>query len=120
MNEKKPVWKVYKENFNQKCIEECNIFDHNEFWDMCQIIWFNVHDHSSDFNTQREEFKTRIGYELQYYFWSKSQWEIKLTTIFTDATDFKNMKVDAYSQIMMNYDRFIEYLWNWLIAKEEN
>lgn len=116
----RPVWKVYKENFNQKCIEERNIFDHDEFWDMCQIIWINVHNHSSDFNTQWEEFKTRIRYELHYFFWRKSQWEIILTTIFTDATDFKNMKIDAYSQIMMNYNRFIEYLWNWFIAKEEN
>lgn len=106
----RPVWKVYKEDYNQKCIKECNIFDHGEFWDMCQIIWISVRDHNSDFNTQREEFKTRIRYELYYYFWSKSQWEIK----------FKNMKVDAYSQIMMNYNRFIEYLWNWLATKEEN
>lgn len=57
----KPVWKVYKENFNQKCIEECNIFDHGEFWDMCQIIWTGVHDHSSDFNTQWEEFKKELN-----------------------------------------------------------
>ena len=39
---------------------------------------------------------------------------------FSDTIDFKDMKIDAYSQIMMNYNKFIEYLWNWFITKEEN
>lgn len=108
-----PVWKVYRENFNQRCIEEYNIFDHGGFWDMCRIIWVNVHDHSSDFNTQQKEFKTRIRDELHYYFWGKSQEEIVLTTIFTNRDGFENMQIDTYSQVMMNYDIFIEWLWNW-------
>lgn len=117
MNENKPVWKVYRENYNQKCIEEYNIFDHNEFWDMCQIHWMNAHDQVPDnIDEQIERFNESIIIELHYYFWNKCEWEIELTSLF--PKDFKNKKISAYSQVALNINVFLTYLWNWLARKE--
>ena len=116
----RPYWRVYIEDFGQKCIEKYNIFEHNEFWDMCNIIWINVHDHSSELEVQKAEFEYDIQRELLYYFSEKHEWEINLTTTIEYTTEFKNMKTDVYSQVMMNYGVFINYLWTWFEKHKEN
>ena len=113
----RPVWKVYRENYNQKCIEEYNIFDHDRFWDMCQIYWINAHDQApNNVEEQIERFNESIIRELHYYFWDKCEWEIELTSLF--PKDFKNKKISVYSQVALNINVFITYLWNWLTRKE--
>ena len=116
----RPYWKVYIEDFGQKCIEKYNIFEHNEFWDMCNIIWINAHDHNPDSEVQKAEFEYDIQRELLYYFSEKHEWEINLTTTIEHTTEFENMKTDVYSQVMMNYGVFINYLWTWFEKHKGN
>lgn len=114
----RPIWKVYVENYNKKCIEEYNIFDHGRFWEACQHHWINAHNRFPDNNEQCFAcFIENIMYELRYYFWGKSQWEIELTSLF--PIDFKNKKIDVYSQIMLNIDVFTMYLALWFLKKEK-
>lgn len=113
----RPVWKVYVENFNQKCIEECNIFDHDLFWDDCQLAWIIAEDNATTVEEQMEDFNERIMLEVNYHFWSKSEWEIILTTLFP-RKDFKNNKIDVSDQIKLNKNQFLNYLWNWFTERK--
>lgn len=113
----KPVWKVYKENFNYKCIEEYNIFDHDLFWDDCQLAWITAEDNATTVEEQIRDFNEGVMLEVVYYFWNKSEWEIELTTPIP-RDDFKNNKIDAYEQIKLNEEQFLTYLWNWFTERE--
>ena len=44
-----------------------------------------------------------------YYFWSKCEYEIILSPWTGRADD---IKIDIYDQIMMNFDRFVGYVWS--------
>lgn len=98
-----------------------------------------------DFNklddTTKQElvFKERVRKDLSYYFWSKSEWEVIVTTWppYVDSEEIDRLvkereehiskcgkfyqtdcnvnvgeKIDVYTQVMMNWDQFIDYLWN--------
>lgn len=117
MSDERPTWVVYVENFNQKCIEEYNIFDHDLFWDGCQIAWVTAEDNATTVEEQIEDFNERIMIEIRYYFWGKSQWEIELTTPIS-RDDFKNNKIDVSDQIKLNEKQFLKYLWNWFTQRE--
>lgn len=113
MNEDRPVWIVYVENYNSNCIEEYNIFDHDIFWDDCCLEWITV----EHFATAQEDFNNRIMLEVNYHFGNKSAWEIELTTLFP-RDKFKNNRIDVSDQIKLNKKQFLNYLWNWFMEGE--
>ena len=47
---------------------------------------------------------------LRYYYWSKCEWEIVLSD-WPPSETFKKEKVDVYSQVVLNWDIFSEYIW---------
>lgn len=49
-----------------------------------------------------------------YYFWSKCEYEIILSPWAGQADD---IKIDIYNQIMMNFDRFVDYCWSFKSEK---
>ncbi len=97
------VWNVYVENFNNKNIEVYNIFDHVSLM--------------KDFNKNIrkiktfEEFCEAFERDLCYYYWSKCEWEIVLTS-WPEYKNFRESKVDVFDQIMLNKDVFFKYVWN--------
>ncbi len=96
-------WNVYYENVNSRKILPFNVFDHHFFLLGCAKIARRC--------TDKEEFGIEIKGELMYYYWSKCEWEILLTS-WTRPEDTKSqVKIDAYHQIVLNYDHFIDYLW---------
>lgn len=66
-------WNTYYYNFNARRIETFNIFKHDTFFKYINKHFKDIKD--------RNEFANAIKRELQYFFWSKSEWElvIKLT-----------------------------------------
>lgn len=54
-------------------------------------------------------FADGVRRELQCYFWARSQYEIILSGWIKKVDEYK---LDVYTQVMLNWDRFIEYLWN--------
>lgn len=129
-------WKVYRENFNAHTIEEYDIFQ------------YSLSGKSALAETAKElkrQFPNRFSWEeafrlkLQYYFWSKSEHEIVLTSWppYIEVEEIDNLqkevkeheekwgykqyrvipnlvtaeKVDIYSQIMLNRKVFFDYVW---------
>lgn len=124
------VWNVYREDFNHRAIVKYNIFDHGGFsQDVKKLLEKNI---------TKTEFAEQINRSLRYWFWCKSEHEIVLSSwpvyitkteldrLNTNYEEYNNKygcypyridvsldvekKVDIYTQVMMNYDVFIDYV----------
>lgn len=62
----------------------------------------------------KEVFAEKLRREAMYYFWSKCEYEIILSP-WTGRAD--NIKMDIYDQIMMNWDKFVDYVWSFKSEK---
>lgn len=92
------VWNVFYYNINSNNFEVYNIFDHCSFYeDICRI--------NKDYK-EFDEFAQKVRFSLSYYYWSKCEWEIDLTSHFCD----EQKTIDVYTQVMLNWDNFIKYL----------
>lgn len=98
------VWNVFVDNFNQRRIEVYNIFDHYRFKEDCDKAW---RANSNSF----ADFSESVKGSLTYFFWSKCEWEIILSG-FPPDKKFQDKKVDVYTQVMLNWSVFIDYVWN--------
>lgn len=95
-------WNVYWEDFNKN-----------------QIIVRNVFNLSSSFNTYlkenfkknnlKEDFCKQLERDLQYCYWSKCEYEIIISSWL--SKDDCEIKIDVYDQIMINWDKFCNYVW---------
>lgn len=97
-------WNVYYEDFNRKKIGVINIFTHSGFTHDCSKV-------AKLSDVDKKYFYEMVKLQLMYYFWCKCEWEIILSG-WPPCDNFNNKKVDVYDQIMINYDRFIDYLWD--------
>lgn len=95
-------WYVYRYNSNRKKIEEYNIFNHGSF--MEDVSTLLQPGFSKDY------FEHRLRALLQYYFWSKCEHEILISSQFRDEKSAQ--KVDIYSQVRLNWDKFVNYVWS--------
>lgn len=98
------VWNVYVENFNANRIEKYNIFQHYSFNESVKKAYKKYKDDSA-------AFAKEVRRQLQYYFWSKCEWEIVLSD-FPPSDRFQKEKIDVYGQVMLNWDIFIQYVWD--------
>lgn len=96
-------WFVFREDINTKTIRCLDIFDHTGFQkDFCGIT-----RRCKD----KESFAEEVRRSLMYYFWSKCEWETLICPWPFHPDKDSCMKVDPYWQIKMNWDVFIEYVW---------
>lgn len=123
---------VYRHNFNGKSIEKFNVFDHGRFLE-------DVKKDLKKYDT-KEEFAERLRGHLFYYYNSKCEWEVVITSwvphITMSELDRINAerektlkeynrepyclyvnpdigeKVDVYSQVMLNWHLFVDYVWS--------
>lgn len=97
-------WNVYYYNVNHRKIETYNLFGHGSFQkELRKII--------SEYTT-KEEFAEKLKSNLMYYFWSRAEWEIILAPWVGGDREKDAEKIDVYDQIMMNWDIFLNYVWN--------
>ena len=126
------VWNVYREDFNHRAIVEYNIFDHSSFaQDVNKLLKADI---------PKDEFAEQLKRSLMYWFWCKSEHEVvisswpiyidkaELDRINTEYEEYNNKwnhyqykinvstdvgkKIDIYSQVMMNWEQFVEYIWS--------
>lgn len=97
------TWKVYYEDFNGKRISTFNIFDNSRLIEDCIK---NFKKNAED----KEAFAKQLRQDLMYYYWSKCEWEILLTS-WLGRKNFHDEKIDVFDQIYLNWDRFVDYVW---------
>ena len=96
-------WNVFYHDGNRQKITTFNIFKHNSF----------AKDIKTDLkeSKDKQEFKTKLKSNLMYYFWSKAEYEIIISP-WVGGRDTKELKVDVYTQVMNNFDIFLDYVWS--------
>lgn len=94
-------WYVYYHDSNAQKIILWNVFNHGSFK--------NEVDKLLNEEVTKEEFIDKLKRKLMYYFWSKCQYEIILSPWTGRAN---NIKIDIYDQIMLNWDKFVDYCWS--------
>ena len=93
-------WYVYYHDSNAQKIIRWNVFNHGSFKNEVNKILQE--------KLNKEIFSEKLKREVMYYFWSKCEYEIILSPWTGRADD---IKIDVYDQIMMNFDRFVDYVW---------
>ena len=94
---------VYIGDINKRRITTFNVFEHYSFYKDLKKeikIYKNI-----------EEFSDRLRRIVMYYFWSKCEYEIILTC-WPSWDKFKEEKIDVYSQLDLNWDKFVNYIWD--------
>lgn len=127
----KLVWNVFNECNGEIC--PLNIFEYN--YRFLEDLLIAKRKYKDNF----KEFAEHVRKSLQYYYWSRSEYETIITSwppyIESEELDRLNRekeirlekygtfyreaavlnvshKIDIYTQVMMNWDRFIDYIWN--------
>lgn len=125
-------WNVYTYDFNSKEIKKFNIFNHGRF----------LEDVKKDLKKceTKEEFTERLRGHLFYYYGSKCEWEVVVTSWVPHITiqelerlnaereeNIKKYdrepyhlyvnpdigeKIDVYEQVRLNWDIFVDYVWS--------
>ena len=96
-------WNVYYGDFGGKKIRVGNIFDHGGFMEDCREAYKKCADN-------REDFLDKVRWSLMYYYWSRCEWEIVLD-LWPHRDGFDGYKVDVYDQVVLNWDKFSDYVW---------
>ena len=99
-------WYVYYHDSNAQKIIKWNIFNHGSFKKEVDVLLKEKID--------KEDFSEKLKREMMYYFWSKCEYEIILSPSTGRADD---IKIDVYDQIMMNFDRLVDYCWSFKSEK---
>ena len=125
-------WNVYTHDFNKNEIKIFNIFNHDRF----------LEDVMKDLKKYaiKEEFAERLRGHLFYYYGSKCEWEVVITSWVPHITISElnrlneerekilkkynrepyrlyvnpdvGEKIDVYEQVMLNWDLFVDYVWS--------
>lgn len=127
------TWNVFRESINRREIVKYNIFNHSGF--------ANEVDELLKEDVTRDEFDEKLRMILFYYFGSKAEYEVVITSwvphidraeldrLNTEYEEYNNKwghypykinvspdvgeKVDIYLQITsLNWDIFVNYVWN--------
>ena len=95
-------WNVFYYSINSQKIIEFNIFEHSGFLKDVEKCFKQCEN--------KEDFAKEIKSSLMYYFWAKSEYEI-IISAWCGGNGEEAVKIDIYHQVMMNWDKFIDYLW---------
>lgn len=93
-------WYVYYHDSNKQEIIKWNIFNHGFFTKEVNKLLKE--------KLTKEEFSEKLRNKLMYFMWSRAEYEVIISPWVGQA---KDEKVDIYDQVRMNWDRFVDYVW---------
>lgn len=108
-------WYVLRYNMNKKIIESYNVF-HDDF-----IPELHKQIVKKKKITNYNELRGYVHSYFTYYYWCKAEHEVLiggLCGLFGDKNNFQ--KIDIYTQLMLNFDRIMEYIIKELNIKFKN
>lgn len=94
-----PEWNVFRYNFNTKQIEPFNVFHNITFFNDCKAILKR--------NNGTGDLSNELKHVAMYTYWCRSEYEVMIGEIFDSE---HATKVDIYSQLMLNWNAFINYV----------
>ncbi len=128
------IWNVYDHDINRREIKTYNVFRHHSFREDVEKLLKE--------NLTYDEFSEKLNRTAQYYFWSKSEYEIVIASwvphIDNDELDRLNKereerrsraysvnldvgeKVDFYDQLRLNWEQFAKYVYGFSQLNKDN
>ena len=101
-------WFVYRYNVNSKEIELVDIFKHGGFRrDFVEA----ARKYKDETIHNKLKFAEEVRRSLQYYFWSRCEWEVLIYPWPCHPDSDRPLKIDVYKQVLNNWDAFVEYVW---------
>lgn len=128
----KLVWNVFRYSNSESRVKEFNVFMHPSLQTSMQKWWHK--------DLSKEEFAERLRGDMFYYYCSKCEHEVVITDFpphiapeelerltaerdehiakygnpqYSYSVRVKNaLKIDVYEQIMINWEHFLDYVWN--------
>lgn len=116
-------WNVLFEDFNKKEIIYYDIFKGGHYEEIAKRL--------KKLTNSKEEFTEEFKHQLRYQFWGRSEYEVVVTSwppyiekeeldrINQEAVKYRTnvnltvgRKIDIYEQLKMNWQQFIDYVWN--------
>lgn len=121
-------WNVFYDDCNKNEIISFNVFKHSSFSKEIKELLFKERD--------KKVFSLELRRIAKYYYWSKSEYEIVLTSWppYTNKEGYLSLKerveqkeersshylvdldygrkVDIYRQLELNWERFVDYIWD--------
>ena len=98
-------WNVFYYDFNAKEIKVLNVFNHCKYKEDVEALLHKCMD--------MEDFSDKLKSITAYYFWSKCEWETVIHPWVGDDKAAK--KIDVFWQLKNNWNRFVEYLWEYRV-----
>ena len=117
------TWNVFVNDFNKQEIVAFDVFHHHSFAEEVAKLKAEIVD--------RDSFSERLKRITMYYFWSKCEYETVITSWppYIDKDELRRLnseddhvrytarlavgkKVDVYQQLYLNWDRFVDYVFN--------
>lgn len=96
-------WYVFRDSRDEKSIVPYNILKPSSlFYDDIKKAWSK---HKKD----KAGFAEDVSHIAKYYFMTKYEWEIIICSLGDNPEH--EMKVDVYTQLEINWDNFIDYIW---------
>lgn len=93
-------WNVFRFDPNDKKFISYNILSHYRFRKDLHELWPRAET--------KEVFAKEVEISLRCYFWSRCEHELVLTPWVVNG---KEKKIDIYDQVKLNFDAFINYIW---------
>lgn len=128
------TWNVFNEDWNGKEIKTFNVFQHQSYKEEIERLL-----EMARMGLNKDNFEKEVRRYTQYYFWSKSEYEIVLTSWppyidadkeltrlikdkediiargwtpkFLDVRMVVANKIDIFEQLQLNWEHYIDYLW---------
>lgn len=106
MTKQNLVWNVYHRDINRNKIDIYNVFNHYSFSEEAAKLLKK--------KLTREKFSEELKGWAMYYFWSKCEWEVIITSWPPHIKENKldiGEKIDVYDQLALNWDKFVDYVY---------
>ena len=97
-------WYVLRHDFNEKKFVWVNIFAHGDFLQECKK-W------ARKYKDDKYLFTEAVKRSMMYYFWARCEWEV-VVSCWPPSEATEDIKIDAYEQIVKNWNAFADYIWN--------
>lgn len=102
----KTDWWVFNQDFNRHEIVLVNVMEYIE----PEIKNWRTKNKRNKIIWTIDEFAEKLKRECMYRFWSKCEYEIILDG-WPSGKDFKQLKIDVWDQIEINWDKFLNMCW---------
>ena len=99
----KPQWNVFRINGMQNKVDTLNVFQHGRFLESTIECLKK--------SANKKIFSDELKRQVMYYFAWKFEYEVCITSVFSHREKIDE-KIDIRHQLLLNWNRFVDYLWS--------